>query len=155
MYNYNFECTYKDIEKKYLEELLTKNTDEQPTDTTKVCDGDDNNDDECEDDIYFMCEEIYRIEFLKCFNLDDFNDDIINAHVKELFELCKEDIIFKPVINLVKNHLKEEDLELCFMQLFAYDLFFYTHNCIKQIKNDMEIDKKVLQKLQNNINYLK
>ena len=153
MYNYNFECTYKDVEKKYLGKVLTKKTDAQPTDTTKVCDGD--NDDECEDDIYFMCEEIYRIEFLKCFNLVEFNDDIINAHVKELFELCKDNITFKHVINLVKTKLKEEDIEICFMQLFAYDLFFYTHNCIKQIKNDMEIDKKVLQKLQNNINYLK
>ena len=153
MYNYNFECTYKDVEKKYLGKVLTKKTDAQPTDTTKVCDGD--NDDECEDDIYFMCEEIYRIEFLKCFNLVEFNDDIINAHVKELFELCKDNITFKHVINLVKTKLKEEDIEICFMQLFAYDLFFYTHNCIKQIKNDMEIDKKVLQRLQNNINYLK
>ena len=47
-YNYALECTYKETEKKY---------------------SNDSDPDVDADDVAFLCEEIYRFEFLKCFHL--------------------------------------------------------------------------------------
>lgn len=109
-YNYTFECSYKDIENKYF------------------------NDTEVEkDDVLFLCEEIYRFEFLKCFNLDDFDDNIINSLVKKLYTDCYKDERFKVIIHLVSEHMQEQDLEICFMQLFSYPFLHLTQMCIKQL----------------------
>jgi hypothetical protein len=141
MYNYNFECTYKDVEKKYLDEFKKK-------------ENKDEDDVEDEDDIYFLCEEIYRIEFIKCFNLEEFNDDVINACVKELFDECIKNFDFNKIIHLVKDKTGDPDLELCFMQLFAYDMFFYTHKCIGQLHSCNNIDNVLIKTLMKKIQHL-
>jgi hypothetical protein len=111
-YNYIFECSYKETEKKY------SNDADPDVDT---------------DDVTFLCEEIYRFEFLKCFHLDEFDDDIINSHVKDLCATCSKDPRFKAILDLVSAHMKEPDLEICFMQLFSYHFLYLTQACIKQL----------------------
>ncbi len=113
-YNYTLECTYKETEKRY-----SNNVDADP--------------DVDSDDVAFLCEEIYRFEFLKCFHLDEFEDDIINSHVKDLCATCSKDERFKAILELVSAHMKEEDLEICFMQLFSYHFLYLTQACIKQL----------------------
>ncbi len=109
-YNYNFECSYKNIELKYLNDATV--------------DG---------DDVVFLCEEIYRFEFLKCFHLDEFEDDIINLYIKDLCATCSKDLRFKAILDLVSVHMNEPDLEICFMQLFSYPYLHLTQACINQL----------------------
>jgi hypothetical protein len=149
-YNYDFVCTYKDVEEKCIydlhhpekkEENLVKTLDKAIEENGEPSDSD-----EDEENIYFLCEEIYRIEFIKCFNLEDFDDNIINAQVKNLFDLCKGHEEFSRIIELVKNKTGYEDLEICFMQLFSYELFYLTHDCIGKIHNRLPLDAKVVAK---------
>ena len=114
-YNYDFVCTYKDVEEKCIYDLHNLEKKEE-----KVLNGEPSDSDEDEENIYFLCEEIYRIEFIKCFNLEDFDDDIINAQVKNLFDLCKGNEEFSKIIQLVKEKTGDEDIEICFMQLFSF-----------------------------------
>jgi hypothetical protein len=109
-YNYTFECTYKAIEQKYFNDATVD-----------------------ADDVLFLCEEIYRFEFLKCFNLDEFDDNVINSLVKTLCADCYKDVRFKAIIDLVSAHMNEPDLEMCFMQLFSYPYLHITQSCIKQL----------------------
>lgn len=110
LYNYTFDCTYKETEIKYFNDSTV--------DT---------------DDVAFLCEEIYRFEFLKCFHLDEFDDKVINSHVKVLCATCLKDNRFKAILDLVSAHMKEPDLEICFMQLFSYHFLYLTQACIKQL----------------------
>ena len=130
-YNYTFECTYKDAENKYI------------------------NDKEVDaDDVLFLCEEIYRFEFLKCFNLDEFDDNIINALVKKLCADCCKDDNFKTIIDLVSVHMKEPDLEICFMQLFSYNFLHLTQACINQLYACKQLGEMTQQQLMDAYNSL-
>ena len=141
-YNYEFVCTYKDVEEKCIYDLHNLEKKEE-----KVLNGEPSDSDEDEENIYFLCEEIYRIEFIKCFNLEDFDDDIINAQVKNLFDLCKGHEEFSKIIQLVKEKTGDEDIEICFMQLFSYELFYLTHNCIGKIHKSQPLDAAIVTKL--------
>jgi len=125
-YNYTFECTYKETEKKY------SNNADADVDI---------------DDVAFLCEEIYRFEFLKCFHLDEFEDDIINLYVKELCATCSKDPRFKAILDLVSAHMKEPDLEMCFMQLFSYHFLYLTQACIKQLHTCKQLGEIAQQEL--------
>ena len=132
-YNYTLECTYKETEKKYSNDADT---------------------DVDSDDVAFLCEEIYRFEFLKCFHLDEFDDDIINSHVKVLCEFCSKDQQFKAILDLVSAHMKEPDLEICFMQLFSYHFLHLTQACIKQLYVCKQLGETVQQELMQAYNRL-
>ena len=125
-YNYTFECTYKDIELKYLNDAVA---------------------DVDADDVTFLCEEIYRFEFLKCFHLDEFEDNIINLYVKDLCAICSKDGRFKAIIDLVSAHMDEPDLEICFMQLFSYNFLYLTQACIKQLYACKQLGESAQQDL--------
>jgi hypothetical protein len=131
-YNYTFDCTYKDIENKYF------------------------NDNKVEvDDVLFLCEEIYRFEFLKCFNVDEFDDNVVNSLVKKLCADCCKDLRFKAIIDLVSEHMQEQDLEICFMQLFSYPYLHLTQSCIKQLytcKQLGEVTQQCLIDAYNRVN---
>ena len=132
-YNYTLECTYKETEKKYSNDADT---------------------DVDSDDVAFLCEEIYRFEFLKCFHLDEFDDDIINSHVKVLCEFCSKDQQFKAILDLVSAHMKEPDLEICFMQLFSYHFLHLTQACIKQLYVCKQLGETEQQELMQAYNRL-
>lgn len=142
-YNYDFVCTYKDVEEKCIYDLHNPEIKEE-----RVLNGEPSDSDEDEENIYFLCEEIYRIEFLKCFNLEEFDDNIISGQVKQMFDLCKVHEEFRRIIELVKNKTGDEDIEICFMQLFSYEFFYLAHNCIGKIHNGLPLDEGILAKLE-------
>ena len=130
-YNYTFICTYKETEIKYLNDVTVD-----------------------KDDVLFLCEEIYRFEFLKCFHLDDFDDDVINLCVKDLCATCSKDERFKAIIDLVSAHMKEPDLEICFMQLFSYNFLHLTQACINQLYACKQLGEMTQQQLMDAYNSL-
>lgn len=141
MYNCDFSCTYKDVENKYI--------------TSAKADVNDNdNDDHDIEDTYFLCEEIYRIEMLKCFFLDDFEEDIINTKMKKLFCACSNYPPLMEIIDIAKKSVLMEDPEMAFMFLFSYDLLYLTHPCIKQFILESTIDAKLLLQLKDGVSFL-
>jgi hypothetical protein len=139
MYNCDFSCTYKDIENKYITESTTKELDTESDDV---------------EDAYFLCEEIYRIEMLKCFFLEDFEEDTINTKIKKLFCACSNYPPLMEIIEIAKKCVLMEDTEMAFMFLFSYDLLYLTHPCIKQFILESTIDDKLLLHLKNGLSFL-
>jgi hypothetical protein len=123
--NLEFECVYKKTELKYLAELPQGPRDE-----------------EAEEDILFLCEEVYREDFLKFFKTNTFDDALINGKVSKLLKLCQENERFIKIFSLLsaKISIFSEDIEQTFMQLFSYQFFYLTHDCIKQLNNDTAFD---------------
>lgn len=140
MYNCDFSCTYKDIENKYITEAIARSKDAE-------------SDDDLED-TYFLCEEIYRIEMLKCFFLEEFEEDTINAKMKKLFCVCSNYPPLMEIIDVAKKCVLMEDPEMAFMFLFSYDFLYLTHPCIKQFILESTIDDKLLLQLKNGISSL-
>jgi len=94
-------------------------------------------------------DDIYREQFLRVFNMNEYNGDIITNILREL------EILFEKNINLNKlyGNMKEkqqfiinEDSDLL-LYLFSYDLFFLTHKLIISMKNEnnQEIDYNLNQ----------
>jgi hypothetical protein len=119
--NVEFESIYKKVELKHLAEL-------QRSEDGTV-------DAEDEEDVMYLCEEVYREEFLKFFRVHSFEESVINARVNELFKIVKKEEKFTEILRIfaVKHSIFNEDLEQAFMQLFAYQFFHLTHECIKQL----------------------
>jgi len=132
-----FECIYKKVELKHLSEL------------PKLANG--LFDPEEEEDIMYLCEEVYREEFLKFFRVTSFEEGIINKHVNKLFELVKGNEMFSKMLDTIssKSCIFEEDMELAFMQLFSYQFFYLTHECIKQLIEPNESRDMAFEKLEN------
>jgi hypothetical protein len=130
MYNCDVIITYKQTEEKFLSDKEVNN------------DSDDVN------DVYFLCEEIYRIELLKIFNLTEFNTDIINNNVHHVFTQCVKYTRFKELLDVL-NTCNSDDLEVVFMQLFSYDLLYISHSCIAQLLTQNKIDEYKIENLEN------
>ena len=100
-YNYNFVCSYKDIEINQLQTI-------------------DDTDEDAKDDVYFISEEIYRHEFLMCFHLVEYDSKVVNSTVNALYTQCYKDPNFELILDFISEHMQEPDIEICFMQLFSY-----------------------------------
>ena len=95
-------------------------------------------------------EHLYRIQFLQAFESKNWDDDIINDKMKNLYESIKDNTNIKDIINNIKtsknlemliNLFGNDDLSL-FKLLFKYELFDFTHKCICNIlNNDNDINK--------------
>ena len=89
-------------------------------------------------------EHLYRIQFLQAFQSENWNDDIINDKMKDLYENIKDNTNIKDIINNIKKSknlemmitlLGDDELTL-FKLLFKYELFDFTHKCICNILNN-------------------
>jgi hypothetical protein len=125
-----FKCQYKEVEEKYLHKkqadsvasCLYNEPDETSISETLE-----------DDDILFLCEEVYREDILTFFKLENYDDDTVNKKTEKLFKACSRGVLFASLIAKIKMHVGElEDEECAFMQLFSYPFFNLTHECIKQ-----------------------
>jgi len=89
-------------------------------------------------------DDIYREQFLRVFNLTEYNDDVIKNIIKEIETLFYNNINIE---TLYFNMKKKQQFIICqdsdlLIYLFSYDLFFLTHKLIISMKNEnnQEID---------------
>ena len=89
-------------------------------------------------------EQLYRIQFLQAFQSENWDDDIINNKMKDLYENIKDNTVINDIINNIKKSknlemmitlLGDDELTL-FKLLFKYELFDFTHKCICNILNN-------------------
>jgi hypothetical protein len=92
-------------------------------------------------------DDIYREQFLRVFNLTEYNDDVIKKAIKEIETLFYNNINIETLyFNMKKTQrfIIYQDSDLL-IYLFSYDLFYLTHNLIKSIinKNEEDINNKL------------
>lgn len=135
--NVDFECIYKKVEHKHLAELTRSENG-----TIDV---------EEEEDIMYLCEEVYREEFLKFFGVTFFEEDVINARVSKLSALLNEHARFSEILKTLsmKCNIFKEDSEQAFMQLFSYHFFHVMFDCIKQLVSPDESCELSFELLEN------
>lgn len=120
-------------------------------------------------------EELYRIQFLQIFNLEDYDDTLVNAITKELYEKIfiyknnsenqNQNKYFREILNKAKenNELafmlamvcpdgeKDNEYELTlFRLLFKFEYFDLFHKCISEyLRHSGVISLKTKDKLLN------
>ena len=115
-------------------------------------------------------EELYRIQLLQIFNLEDYDDSLVNAITKELYEKLLKNAEnknnnFKELLNKAKenNELafmlaivcpegeQDDEYELTlFRLLFKFEYFDLFHKCISEyLRNNGIISFKTKDELLN------
>ena len=102
---------------------------------------------------------MYQQQLLQAFNLDDWDDDIVNNSVKEIFEKFKDNQDIKEILNKIKTNennsvlmllLGSEDIAI-FQILFRFDLFDMTHRLLCTLLATGKVDKTHKFNLLSNI----
>ena len=94
-------------------------------------------------------ELLYRIQFLQVFNIDKYDDKIINSKVENLYNKVKDNDI---IINLMNSNHYFDDKIMAFMVLFSYKTFYMIQKLLTEIINNLEINNENLNQL---INFIK
>ena len=94
---------------------------------------------------------LYKANFLESFNLNDYNEEIINREIKWLYILLVRHDRFKECMRRVCAKYLFEDLNMGFMILFSYEYFFLTHACVCEYLKTNEMP--TLDKLEEYITF--
>ncbi len=90
----------------------------------------------CDDE--YEQEDIYRCQFLQAFEMEEWDDDVINKKIDVLFNKIKDikefDVIFDKLLKS-KNYVlflwvMGQDKMTLFKLLFKYELFHMTHDML-------------------------
>ena len=101
-------------------------------------------------------EDIYRSQFLQAFDMEYWDDDIVNKKTEELFNKIKDIKEFDVTFDKLKNS-KSNTLFLCIMGqdkltlfklLFKFELFHITHSVLCSYFNNNTLS---LSKLEDSI----
>ena len=92
-------------------------------------------------------EEQYRIEFLRAFHLEEFDEQKVNQEVDALFDVVKDHLVFVVCMKKSAATFFSEDLQTGLMGLFAYDFFHLAHPCMCDVLENRAINEQNLNAL--------
>tara|TARA_B100001093_G_scaffold468446_1_gene488447 strand:+ start:101 stop:469 length:369 start_codon:yes stop_codon:yes gene_type:complete len=100
--------------------------------------------------------ELYKIQLLQAFNIDNWNDDIVSQTIDSLYTEMKELDIIQQVIEKIKvtetyTIFIGNDNETAFRFLFGYDIFYLMHKCICEFRNSYSISKSTCDAIMNKL----
>ena len=139
MYNIDFCVKYKTIEEELLEKVKKGEEDYK------------------EDDIYTICNELYRYELLSVFQVDNLDDPLLEKNISNVWNIVKQNTDFMKIVETYREHIPlcsnlvdEKD----FIGLLNYDTFFLVHRSICKCLQNVRIDKDLLDNVIDKINQI-
>ena len=138
MYNLDFIVKYKQIE-----EDLIKKIDAGENEYSR-------------EDVYGICDELYRNELLAVFYGKKFEEKNINRSIDELWNKLKEYPDFLTVLHFYKNKTQANEDVYIFTEMFNYHLFYLIHPFIQKLlrNTDTEEIEACILSLKNVINII-
>lgn len=107
---------------------------------------------------------LYQIQLLQAFNLEKWDDNVINNRCFELYTLLTNaDTIFRDIIEKAKKNIDikniydsiidkdEDDNILIFTLLFTYDYFDIFHKCICDYFRNNKLSLTSLENIMNKL----
>ncbi len=81
----------------------------------------------------------YQIQLLQAFNMQKYDEFILNKNIQSMFVLLKDNLEIKNILLLLSKKItnlsflnifnKEEQIYLNYQLLFSYDYFYIFHKC--------------------------
>lgn len=144
MYNCNFEVKYHLIEDELILKLKNKPIENENTEYEYS-----------NDDVFAICDKLYRDELMSVFYADCLTDDKIDIGMKYILEKMLENNNFKTMTDEIKELLKntmtkEEEVYLetvIILTLFGKETFWLFHKCVCQQLNLGLIEPNLLDQL--------
>ena len=97
----------------------------------------------------FICDAIYRQELLNIFEIDEYNEPLLDKAIHELYgrlEGCGE---LKECMIKLSAHFMSDEPELGLMILFAFDYMHLSHICISEYLETGKISQKNMWNLKS------
>ena len=130
MYNTKYYCTY--------------NSDKVFLDTDIVTDSEKE----------FIRDILYRQDILNIFNIDEFDDKIINSSIFELYKKIKEYYPIQQIIITLAGNMLTTEKEIGLIILFSFDYLYITHVCVSELLEKGHISSENLNELKKITNIL-
>ena len=103
-------------------------------------------------------DDTYRKHLLNVFDLKEYDDKIISAKNKELYQFIKDSTQIQSIIDEISTDkyaqifiVDKNERELYLYLLFSFEFFDLFHNCLKEYYNNKSISEKTYQLLYNAI----
>jgi hypothetical protein len=152
-YNYNYNLQYFIL----YEKIKNKNTNnfnhsKYTQDSKYTEDSEDSEDSEDLEDLDNVDKQ-YHYDFLKVFNLEDYDPEIIDKIILELFnDLITNERLRKIMITLANSHFSENH-DIGFVMMFSFHYFYILHKIINSYYTSCGIINDIfLDELENKIN---
>lgn len=91
------------------------------------------------DDEVGLREMLYKIQLLQTFNMEEFEEQIINNKIDKLFQIIKDEEFIK---NIFEKHPYKGTIynDLIFRTLFSYDYLDLFHKCLYHFFNNLPLE---------------
>ena len=115
------------------------------------------------DDVYIICEKLYRDELLSVFKVDPNSDGNIDAGIKNMLELMIDTTTFKQILDDIKlvvidfnqftgtpteiENIRRNSEYIIFITFFSQRVFYIAHKCFCQFLTVGGIDPELIDKL--------
>lgn len=104
-------------------------------------------------------DDMYRIQLLQVYNLDRWDDDVINNTKASIFNKYKDNLDMNEILNKARDSDKLSNIKLCiadddltiFTGLFQYELFNLIHLCICDLEKSSKISALNKSNILNNL----
>lgn len=105
-----------------------------------------------ENEKYFVNDSLYRNDILNIFNLEEFDELLINKCIDKIYEKIKNYHDLKPVLKKLAGFFFSEDCELGILLMFSYDYLEHAHPCMCEFLETGKISDDKINKLKDVIN---
>jgi hypothetical protein len=85
---------------------------------------------------------LYRQDILSIFELEDFDEKVINDCIFELYEKVKTNSKIKKIMIYLAEQMMTNDEKLGFLIMFSFDYLYITHKCISQFLETPDISEE-------------
>jgi len=127
MYNTDFIVKYRDIQDELFEKIKYGENEYS------------------EEEVFSICEELYRHELLSVFNIKNVNDITLDTKIHDLWISLRKNNQFMRLFLFYKDNTPFSLLcandDVLFAGMFQYELFILTHKCICEIFTKNSIDE--------------
>lgn len=84
-------------------------------------------------------EMLYKIQLLQTFNMEEFEEEIINNKIDKLFQIIKDEEFIKSIF---EKHPYKGTIynDLIFRTLFSYDYLDLFHKCLYHFFNNLPLE---------------
>ena len=97
----------------------------------------------------FVRDVLYRNDILYIFDLDEYDENIVNEMIFNLYKKLEQNKNFKNIIEIISNKFCVNPNEESLIILYSYDFLYLTHKCVSDLLENNEICKDSLNKLKS------
>lgn len=96
----------------------------------------------------FIMNVLYRQDILNIFDIEEFDEKIINDCLCELYEKVKTNEVIRHLMTLLAKQLRLDEELTGLIIMYSFDYLYMTHKCVSQFLETGNILQEDLNELQ-------